>query len=227
MAAKTWNGEWWKHGGGGTIWNGITYDAEFNQILSAPATARPGTRRCAAPAAATTCSSARSSRSTRTPANTSGTTRRLPARPGTTTRRMDIVLADSRSTARPCKALMHAPKNGFFYVIDRANGKLLSAGKFAKVTWASAIDMKTGRPIEVTGALRKRRGIDLAEPLRRAQLASDVLQPEDRARLHPENRAVLRFNDEKTRSSIGNRRSSASTSPSTRASGATYREIRV
>jgi quinohemoprotein ethanol dehydrogenase len=47
---------------------------------------------------------------------------------------------------------MHAPKNGFFYVIDRSNGKLVSVGKIAKTTWASAIDMKTGRPIEIKGA---------------------------------------------------------------------------
>ncbi|WP_152543479.1 c-type cytochrome, partial [Methylibium sp. T29] len=50
------------------------------------------------------------------------------------------------------KALVHAPKNGFFYVLDRSNGKLISAEKIAKVTWASGIDMKTGRPIEIPGA---------------------------------------------------------------------------
>jgi quinohemoprotein ethanol dehydrogenase len=46
------------------------------------------------------------------------------------------------------KVILHAPKNGFFYVIDRSNGKLLSAEKIAKVTWASRIDMETGRPVE-------------------------------------------------------------------------------
>ena len=47
---------------------------------------------------------------------------------------------------------MHAPKNGFFYVIDRRDGKLLSAEKIGKVTWASHIDMETGRPVEIPGA---------------------------------------------------------------------------
>ncbi len=47
---------------------------------------------------------------------------------------------------------MHAPKNGFFYVLDRSNGKLLSAEKIAKVTWASHVDLKTGRPVEIEGA---------------------------------------------------------------------------
>src|SRR5690606_15098885 len=39
------------------------------------------------------------------------------------------------------------PKNGFFYVIDRATGELVSAEKFAPVTWAERIDMETGRPV--------------------------------------------------------------------------------
>src|SRR3546814_7946317 len=43
---------------------------------------------------------------------------------------------------------MTAPKNGFFYVLDRTNGRLISADPIAKVTWASHIDLKTGRPVE-------------------------------------------------------------------------------
>jgi quinohemoprotein ethanol dehydrogenase len=61
---------------------------------------------------------------------------------------MDIVLADLKISGKTVKALMHAPKNGFFYVIDRSNGKFISAGQIAKVTWAKGIDAKTGRPIE-------------------------------------------------------------------------------
>jgi quinohemoprotein ethanol dehydrogenase len=47
---------------------------------------------------------------------------------------------------------MHAPKNGFFYVIDRETGKLISAEPFTETTWASHIDMETGRPVEIEGA---------------------------------------------------------------------------
>ncbi|MEK7817161.1 MAG: hypothetical protein AAB281_02785, partial [Actinomycetota bacterium] len=49
------------------------------------------------------------------------------------------------------KVLLNGPKNGFFYVIDRITGELISAKPFAKVTWASHIDMKTGRPVENPG----------------------------------------------------------------------------
>src|SRR3546814_5848679 len=65
---------------------------------------------------------------------------------------MDITLATSDIDGKPRDVIMHAPKNGFFYVIDRATGKLISAEKLGKVTWAKGIDMKTGRPIEVNGA---------------------------------------------------------------------------
>ncbi len=76
MAAKTWNGEWWKLGGGGTTWDAISYDPDLNS--NGRATTAPRAR-------ATTCSRPRSSRSTPTPANTSGTTRPRPARSGTST----------------------------------------------------------------------------------------------------------------------------------------------
>ncbi len=60
----------------------------------------------------------------------------------------DVVLADLKIGGKVRPVLMHAPKNGFFYVLDRTNGKLISAQKFATVTWADHIDLKTGRPVE-------------------------------------------------------------------------------
>ncbi|MDH5345060.1 MAG: c-type cytochrome, partial [Gammaproteobacteria bacterium] len=62
------------------------------------------------------------------------------------------VLADIEIEGRPVKAILHAPKNGFFYVIDRATGKLVSAEPFAHVTWATHIDSATGRPAEAPDA---------------------------------------------------------------------------
>jgi glucose dehydrogenase len=63
-----------------------------------------------------------------------------------------IVLADINIEGQPRKVLMQAPKNGFFYVIDRANGQLISAKPFAQVNWATQIDLETGRPVEVKEA---------------------------------------------------------------------------
>jgi alcohol dehydrogenase (cytochrome c)/quinohemoprotein ethanol dehydrogenase len=63
-----------------------------------------------------------------------------------------IILADLTINGQKRKVLMQAPKNGFFYVIDRTNGQLISAKNFVPVNWATGIDMKTGRPIETPEA---------------------------------------------------------------------------
>ncbi len=60
----------------------------------------------------------------------------------------EMVLADINVEGKPTKVLMDANRNGFFYVLDRTNGKLLAANPYVKVNWATGIDMKTGRPIE-------------------------------------------------------------------------------
>jgi glucose dehydrogenase/cytochrome c553 len=63
-----------------------------------------------------------------------------------------IILADIEIGGKTRKVLMQAPKNGFFYVLDRADGSLISANNYIDVTWATHVDMKTGRPVEVPGA---------------------------------------------------------------------------
>ncbi len=152
MAAKTWTGEWWKHGGGGNTWNGITYDPEYNQIIMGTGNGSPWNRRIRSPGGGDNlflCSIVA------VDADTGEYKWHYQTVPGETwdyNSNMDIVLADLEIGGKPVKALMHAPKNGFFYVIDRKDGKLLSAEKIGKVTWASHIDMKTGRPVETPGA---------------------------------------------------------------------------
>jgi alcohol dehydrogenase (cytochrome c) len=60
----------------------------------------------------------------------------------------EMVLADMNIGGKPTKVLMDANRNGFFYVLDRTNGKLLAANPYVKVNWATGVDMKTGKPIE-------------------------------------------------------------------------------
>lgn len=150
-AAKTWAGEWWKYGGGGNVWNAFTYDAGADTIILGTGNGSPWNHRIRSEGRATTCSCAPSSASTRRPALTGGTTRSIPARPGTTTRRWTFSWP-IKIAGRKRQVLMTAPKNGFFYVIDRTNGKLISAEPIARVTWATHIDLETGRPVEVPGA---------------------------------------------------------------------------
>ena len=70
----------------------------------------------------------------------------------------EMVLATIKIDGKPTKVLMDANRNGFFYVLDRTNGKLLAANPYVKVNWASGIDMKTGRPIETDVAANARAG---------------------------------------------------------------------
>ena len=152
MAAKTWTGEWWKHGGGGNTWNGLTYDAEFNQVLIGTGNGSPWNQKIRSPGGGDNlflCSIVALD------ADTGEYKWHYQTNPGETwdyNSNMDITLADLKYGGQTVKALMHAPKNGFFYIINRANGELLSAEKIAKVTWAERIDLKTGRPVEVKGA---------------------------------------------------------------------------
>ena len=56
-----------------------------------------------------------------------------------------LILADLEIDGRPRRVLMQAPKNGFFYVLDRTTGELLSADPFVEVSWASHVDLPSGR----------------------------------------------------------------------------------
>ena len=152
MAAETWTGEWWEHGGGGNTWNGITYDPEFDQVLIGTGNGSPWNRKIRSPGGGDNlflCSIVALD------ADTGEYKWHYQTVPGETwdyNSNMDIVLVDLKFNEQTVKALMHAPKNGFFYVLIRENGELLSAEKLGKVTWASHIDLKTGRPVEIPGS---------------------------------------------------------------------------
>ena len=152
MAAKTWTGEWWKFGGGGNAWHGFTYDPEFDQVLVGTGNGSPWNQKIRSPGGGDNlflCSIVALN------PDTGAYKWHYQTVPGETwdyNSNMDIVLADLKIGEQTVKALLHAPKNGFFYVINRANGELLSAEKIAKVTWASHVDLKTGRPVEIAGA---------------------------------------------------------------------------
>ncbi len=58
-----------------------------------------------------------------------------------------LVQAELIVQGKPTKVVMQAGRNGFFYVLERATGKLVGANKYVKVTWADHIDMESGRPV--------------------------------------------------------------------------------
>ena len=146
-AAATWTGEYWKTGTGGAVWDSITFDTELNRIYSAPAMPARTIPRSAAPAAATISTPPRSWRSTPIPANMSGTTRSIPRDSWDFDCTQRMTLAELKSMAKR-KVLMQAPKNGFFYVLDRETESRSPPEKIGKATWADHIDLATGRPVE-------------------------------------------------------------------------------
>jgi quinohemoprotein ethanol dehydrogenase len=152
MAAKTWTGEWWKFGGGGNVWNGITYDPEFDTLYIGTGNGSPWNQKVRSPGGGDNLFL---SSIVALDPDTGEYRWHYQTNPGETwdyNSSMDIVLADLRIDGREVKAILHAPKNGFFYVIDRATGKLISAEPFTEVNWATKVDLATGRPVEVPGA---------------------------------------------------------------------------
>lgn len=148
MAAKTWTGEWWKYGGGGTAWNAMAYDPKFNRIYIGIGNGAPWNQKIRSPGGGDNlflCSVVALN------ADTGEYVWHYQTNPGETwdfNSAMDIELADLKIEGKPRSVLMHAPKNGFFYVIDRADGTLISAEKIVPVNWAKRIDIATGRPVE-------------------------------------------------------------------------------
>jgi quinohemoprotein ethanol dehydrogenase len=160
-AAKTWTGEWWKIGGGGTVWDSIVYDPELDLLYVGTGNGSPWSRHVRSPGGGDNLylSSILALRP-----DTGELVWHYQTTPGDTwdfTATQHILLADLEIEGARRKVLMQAPKNGFFYVLERATGKLLSAKPFATVTWAKGIDLATGRPIETETA--RYQGGDLIE----------------------------------------------------------------
>jgi quinohemoprotein ethanol dehydrogenase len=159
-AASTWSGEWWKLGAGGTVWNAIAYDPELDQLYIGTGNGTPWSDKFRSPKGGDnlfTCSIIALKMET---GEYVWHYQEDPADAWDFDADEDIILADLVLDGHPRKVLMQAPKNGFFYVLDRTNGALISAKPFTFVNWASGIDLKTGRPMETVVA--RYRGSDPA-----------------------------------------------------------------
>ncbi len=152
MAAKTWSGEWWKFGGGGDVWNSIAYDPDSDTVYFGVGSPYPWNHKLRSQGKGDNLFIGSI---VAVDSKTGDYRWHYQTVPGDTwdfDATMDIELADLEIDGKPRKVLMQAPKNGFLYVIDRTNGKLISAEPYVKVSWASKIDLVTGRPVEVPGA---------------------------------------------------------------------------
>jgi quinohemoprotein ethanol dehydrogenase len=146
-AAETWSGDWWKLGGGGTVWDGVAYDPDTNLVFVGTGNGGPWPeelRKSKGKDNLFVCSILAVNADTGDLKwyyqNTPGDSWDFDSVQG-------FILADVTINGRPRKVIMQANKNGFYYVLDRLTGSFISAQPFAAVTWAKGIDPETGRPI--------------------------------------------------------------------------------
>jgi quinohemoprotein ethanol dehydrogenase len=147
-AAQTWDGEWWTMGGGGTVYDSLAYDPELNLLYVGVGNGSPWNQQIRSPAGGDNLFLA--SIVALNP-NTGAYVWHYQTTPGETwdyTATQHMILADLTIDGQVRKVIMQAPKNGFFYVLDRATGAFISARNFVPVTWAKGIDPHSGRPIE-------------------------------------------------------------------------------
>ena len=152
-ALPTWHGtEWVKFGGGGTVWDSIVYDPELDQLYIGTGNGSPWNRQDRSQGQGDNLFL--SSVIALDP-DTGAYRWHYQETPGDTwdyTATQQITLATLKIRGEDRQVIMHAPKNGFFYIIDRTSGTLLSAEKITPVNWAERIDLETGRPVETAGA---------------------------------------------------------------------------
>ena len=147
-AEGTWKGEYWAQGGGGTMWDAMAYDPELDLLYVGVGNGSPWNQhfRSAGEGDNLYLSSIVALRP-----KTGEYVWHFQTTPGETwdyTATQHIILADLEIEGTKRKVLMQAPKNGFFFVLDRTDGKLISANNFVPVNWATGFDVATGRPIE-------------------------------------------------------------------------------
>ncbi|KEQ52287.1 PQQ-dependent dehydrogenase, methanol/ethanol family [Sphingobium chlorophenolicum] len=145
-AAKTWTGEWWKWGGGGSVWHAMAYDAKYDRLYIGTGNGFPWNIKIRSPGGG---DNLYLSSIVALDVKTGEYVWHYQVNPENShdwNDAMDIELADIVIGGRKRSVLMHAPKNGFFYAIDRETGKFIQAGEFAKQNWAKRIDPVTGRP---------------------------------------------------------------------------------
>ena len=150
-AAETWSGDWWQAGGGGTAWDAIVYDPELDLVYIGVGNGSPWYSRLRSPDGGDNLylSSILAVR-----ASDGEYVWHFQTTPGDNwdyTATQPLMLAELQIGGRERRVIMQAPKNGFFYVIDRETGEFLSGEAFANVTWATGLTPE-GRPIEEPAA---------------------------------------------------------------------------
>jgi quinohemoprotein ethanol dehydrogenase len=152
MAAKTWKGEWWKMGGGGTVWDSMAYDRNLDLLYVGTGNGGPWNQNYRSPGGGDNLFLSSIIAVKPDTGRMAWYFQETPGDMWDYTAVQTITLANLNIEGRERKVLLHAPKNGFFYVLDRGTGEYISGQKYVKrLTWAKGLD-NNGRPIEAEGA---------------------------------------------------------------------------
>lgn len=149
VAAKTWTGEWWKYGGGGSIWDGMAYDPDLRLVYVGVGNGLPWPQEIRQGKNTPRLDNLYVASIIALDANTGELKWHYQCTPGDEwdyDAIQHLMLADLRIDGRDRRVIMQVNKNGYFYVLDRTNGQFISGEPVARVSWARGLDPKSGRP---------------------------------------------------------------------------------
>jgi len=158
-AADTWTGEWWVMGGGGTVWDSMAYDPDSNLLYVGVGNGSPWNQSLRSPDGGDNLFL---TAIVAVNADDGSYVWHYQTTPGETwdyTATQQIIVADLNIGGEERRVVMQAPKNGFFYVLDALTGRLLSAENFVPISWATHVDLETGRPVETPDARYNETGV--------------------------------------------------------------------
>ena len=164
-AAATWGGgEWWEVGGGGTVWDSMAYDPDLNLLYVGVGNGAPWNRMIRSPDGGDNLYLSSILAVNPDDGSYAWHYQTTPGETWDYTATQHLILADMEIGGKQRKVIMQAPKNGFFYVLDRQSGELLSAEPYTTLNWATHVDMATGRPVEAEGSRYEEKATGLHLP---------------------------------------------------------------
>lgn len=165
-AAETWGGgPWWEIGGGGTVWDSMAYDAELDLIYIGVGNGSPWNKHIRSPAGGDNLYLSSIVALRPDSGEYVWHYQTTPGEAWDYTATQHMILTDLEIDGRVRKVIMQAPKNGFFYVIDRITGEFISADNYVPVTWATHIDPETGRPVQTDNNYKDKFVLQFPSPL--------------------------------------------------------------
>lgn len=146
-AAATWGpGHWWKLGGGGAVWDAIVYDPVTDLLYFGTGNGSPWNDHFRDPTNGDNLYLASIIAVKPETGEYVWHYQTTPADTWDYDAVSPMTIVNLMWQGKQRRVILQPCKNGFFYVLDAATGKLLSAKPFTKVNWAYGVDMKTGRP---------------------------------------------------------------------------------